>query len=323
MDAKRFLFAAVSAVFAVSAVAAEPVEVLFAHRDTCDLYMDVYLPERPASDGLCVLYAFGGGFRSGSRKDKHTVDFMNRLAEEGLVAVAMDYRLGFKGHVENLKPADLVRRFSGAVDVAVEDMLSALRYVYDNGAEWGVNKDMIVLAGSSAGAITALQCDFVLSNGRESAALMPENYRPAGIISCAGAVCIFDGKLKYDKAPAPTMFFHGTKDELVYYDKFVFFGKGMYGSGHLSKLFDKKGYPYYIMRFENFGHEISSIPQIENVPDMMRFINLFVRERKDMTIDVTVEEKDVKSPLLDMDLKSYRNPDYKVNAERYIERVGN
>lgn len=302
-------------------VLAEPLQYKFASRDTCDLYLDVYLPDSADNKGVCILYAFGGGFREGSRRDAHTVAFMQRLADAGMVAVAMDYRLGFKGNMEEVKPVEMVRRFSNAVDMAVEDMFSALRFVYDSCGKWGADSSKIVLSGGSAGAITALQCDYALSNGEAVAGIMPEGYRPAGVISCSGAVCVFDGKLKYRRQPAPTMFLHGTKDKLVSYDKFVLFGKGMYGSKRLVKIFEKNSWPYWIMRFENFGHEIAAIPQIENVPDMVRFIDLFVSGKADKQIDETIREAGIDEPLLNMSVMSFKNPDNKFDAEKYIERV--
>ena len=223
--------------------------------------------------------------------------------------------------MEEVKPVEMVRRFSNAVDMAVEDMFSALRFVYDSCGKWGADSSKIVLSGGSAGAITALQCDYALSNGEAVAGIMPESYRPAGVISCSGAVCVFDGKLKYRRQPAPTMFLHGTKDKLVSYDKFVLFGKGMYGSKRLVKIFEKNSWPYWIMRFENFGHEIAAIPQIENVPDMVRFIDLFVSGKADKQIDETIREAGIDEPLLNMSVMSFKNPDNKFDAEKYIERV--
>ena len=133
-------------------VLAEPLQYKFASRDTCDLYLDVYLPDSADNKGVCILYAFGGGFREGSRRDAHTVAFMQRLADAGMVAVAMDYRLGFKGNMEEVSPVEMVRRFSNAVDMAVEDMFSALRFVYDSCGKWGADSSKIVLSGGSAGA---------------------------------------------------------------------------------------------------------------------------------------------------------------------------
>lgn len=301
---------------------AAPLEYKFAERDTCDLYMDVYLPDSSSNgEAVCVLYAFGGGFRNGSRKDQHTVDFMNKLADEGIVAIAMDYRLGFKGNVSELKPMKLIKKFSDAVNVAEEDMLSALAFVYNNCDAFGIDSSKIVLAGSSAGAITALQCDYAISNGFKETEILPQGCKPAGVIACAGAVCVFEGKLKYGNAPSPTMFLHGTADKLVNYDKFVLFGKGMFGSNSIAKIFKKNNWPYWIMRFENFGHEVSALPQIENIADILRFIDLFVKNEPNMQIDQTIREFDVDSPLLDMSVGSYKDPNNKVKADKYLERV--
>ena len=49
--------------------------------------------------------------------------------------------------------------------MAVEDAIEAVAYLLDHAKELKVNKDYIVMVGSSAGAITSLQMDYVLCNG--------------------------------------------------------------------------------------------------------------------------------------------------------------
>ena len=51
--------------------------------------------------------------------------------------------------------------------------------------------------------------------------------------------------------PAPNLFFHGSGDKLVHYNKNRFFRLGVFGSKSLAGRFREQGYPYafYTMYF--------------------------------------------------------------------------
>ena len=76
---------------------------MVAQRDTCNLYIDVYLPT-PGSETTfegqpkpAILYVFGGGFVSGRRNDPFCFPWFKTLNDNGYGVVAVDYRLGLKG----------------------------------------------------------------------------------------------------------------------------------------------------------------------------------------------------------------------------------
>ena len=69
--------------------------------------------------------------------------------------------------------------------MAVEDCSAAVVYLIE---KEGVDADKVILAGSSAGAIMALQTDYMPSNGSWYTALLPDTLRFAGVIAYSGAV---------------------------------------------------------------------------------------------------------------------------------------
>jgi predicted esterase len=297
------LLSAVSFFLIFLVVSAQVKTIEYAQRDTCKLYMDVYNP-KGQSDGMCVIYAFGGAFKMGDKTDKVTVSYMEKLSQNGITAIAINYRLGMKGDAYELKGMKLLNRYADAIRMATEDMLTASRYVYDHAIELGVDPNKIVLSGSSAGAMTALQCDFELSNNTQLGQIMPDGFRFGGVIPFAGAVSVLSGKIEYKQTPAPTLFFHGTEDVLVPYNKISMFGKGMYGSAALAKIFKKHEYPFGIIRYEHFGHEIASIPMHENISEILRFLDTYVRDKRAANFDLTIHEMAVTKPMLDFSIRS-------------------
>ena len=234
----------------------------FLVRDTLEMKLDVYQPEHPRKDGACVVYLFGGGFVMGERNNDFSVKCCKMLAERGFVAVAIDYRLYLKHapHVSLLKAHTL---FDTAIRQAVEDCSAALAWLCRNASELKIDTSHIVLTGSSAGAITVLQTDYCRANSLPPASSLPQGFKPAAVIPYAGGLYCGASQLKYVVPPAPTCFFHGTKDRIVNYNSFRgSLNKALFGANRVVKIFEKKGYNHWILRFDGRGHEIAAaLPQ--------------------------------------------------------------
>ena len=192
---------------------------LFAERDSINLYMDVYYPADGSEmtvDGVnkpTILYVFGGGFKVG-RKDTPTArEWFRLLTDEGFTVAAIDYRLGLKG-VEGMGSINDVYN---AIQIAVEDLFSATKYILDNAEEVDIDPSSLVIAGSSAGAITVLQAEWELCNRMGSSVMLPKDFRYAGVMSFAGAIYSRQGTVRYHSEPAPHLLFHGTADRIVTY----------------------------------------------------------------------------------------------------------
>ena len=317
---KRIILIVMSAILAVSTFAVNKSTYTFAEKDGQELKLDVYMPEDSLNEHPCIVFAFGGGFKMGTRDEASYQKFLTEMAENGIVGVSIDYRLGLKDKkIKNL--IQLAKILENSVNMAVEDMASAVEFVLKNAADLKVNTKQIMLSGSSAGAITALQTDYYLCN--EKVKNLPEDFRFAGVLSFAGAVASFGEKLEYKKQPAPVLFMHGTKDGLVAYDKKVVLKRGMYGSNYLiENIWVKNNWPYMALRFRNFGHEVAMIGFKENVPTILEFIDKFVlNQNKIYVTDVTIAEQGVNEPLLQLGTDGLYGDAEVIVSDEVIERI--
>lgn len=262
----------------------------YVKRDS-SLYFDFYKAPNSA-DNYTVVFVFGGGFVGGSRNEGYYMPYYNKLVENNINVVAIDYRLGLKGvkglGVFNYKPLE------NAISMAAEDLLTATKYIMDHEKELQIDSKKLIIAGSSAGAITVLQADYELGNRTKLGQILPDGFRYAGVMSFAGAIFSTKGKVKYrHQAPAPTMMLHGTADRLVNYKQIKMFNVGFFGSSKLVKRFDKYGYPYYIVRYNTMGHEIA-IRMFDDFDKSMWFIENYITKganihRDDFIDDPTME----------------------------------
>lgn len=271
---------------------------MFIQRDTCDLYLDIYYPAE-GSDTFyngqkkpAILFVFGGGFIDGRRDEPHNLPWYRDLTENGYTVMAIDYRLGLKGAKSvGIGQVDLLDK---AIHMAVEDLFSATAFIIENADALGVDPDMLVLCGSSAGAITILQAEYELCNRTHYAAGLPEDFRYAGLMSFSGGILSRQGKLKFTTETSPIMMFHGTEDKLVNYRQITFFNLGFFGSDKIAERLDRYGYVYHIFRYPEHGHEIASI--MGNTVELQdNFIKKNIMDRSRTVIDATVTDPDVPS----------------------------
>lgn len=262
----------------------------YAERDTLKLYLDFYTPAQVHDSTICVVYVFGGGFIGGHRDGKFEKGYFKQLVDEGFQVAAIDYRLGLKG-VKNLSITNS-KPLEDAVHWAAEDAISAIAYLLEHAKELKVNKDYIVMAGSSAGAITSLQVDYTLCNGFLNSNILPADFRLAGVVSYAGAIFSHEGKIKYrNHEPAPTMMYHGMADRLVPYKKISFGKLGFYGTVALMDRFEKYDYPYFVRRFEGYGHSIAAAGPF-TVDDLVWFCHHYIYNKERIQVDGTYTNLD-------------------------------
>ena len=271
----------------------------YTQHDTLQLYLDFYTPKYVHDSTICVVYVFGGGFIMGTRDGEFEKGYFKQLVDEGFQVAAIDYRLGLKG-AKNLSifNSDPLK---DAINMAAEDAISAIAYLLEHAKELKVNKNYIVMVGSSAGAITSLQVDYALCNGFLNFNMLPEDFRLAGVVSYAGAIFSKEGKVKYkNHAPAPTMFYHGTADKLVPYKKLSFGKTGFYGTDALVERFEKFGYPYYARRFEGYGHSVAAGGPL-TVDDLVWFCRHYVLNKERIQVDGMYQNLDPQTmPVFDM-----------------------
>ena len=270
---------------------------MFAQRDTCNLYMDVYEPAEGSVREIggvtkpTVLFMFGGGFKEGTRNAGHYNKWFSMLTGDGYRVVSIDYRLGLKdARKVGVAQSGLV---SDAIEIAVEDLFSATCFLVDNAASLGIDPAAIVISGSSAGAISVMQGQWEACNRSERAAVLPEGFRYAGVMSFAGAIFSKQGRVRYEEEPAPVMMLHGTSDKIVRYGQIWFFNLRFAGAGVLVKTFEKGGYNYNILRFKDRGHEIAS-SMVDNYAEEIRFLETNVMRGEKRIVDAMVDDPSIK-----------------------------
>lgn len=109
------------------------------------LYLNIWAPEG-AKNCPVFVWIYGGGLSYGSNSDP-SYDGEN-MAKEGIVYVAISYRLGVFGFY-NLHEYDQ----TCDTNCGVSDMLESLRFIKENIESFGGDPDNITICGESGGAM--------------------------------------------------------------------------------------------------------------------------------------------------------------------------
>ena len=129
------------------------------------LLLDLYRPANPRPDSACVVYIFGGGFAVGARNEEGVRSYCQLLAKHGFTAIAIDYRLHLKEvDYDSVNLFNMQAVFRDAINFAAADASDAVAFICRHSAEWGIAKNRIIMSGCSAGAITALQLQFLATH---------------------------------------------------------------------------------------------------------------------------------------------------------------
>ena len=116
------------------------------------LTLNVWVPAKATSAKLPVMvWIYGGGFVAGSTSEGRQ-DGMH-LAQQGVVVVSMNYRLGVFGFLVHPELAKESERNS-AGNYGLLDQLLALHWVHDNIAAFGGDPDSVTIFGESAGSFS-------------------------------------------------------------------------------------------------------------------------------------------------------------------------
>ncbi len=269
---------------------------MFAQRDTCDLFMDVYEPadgSQTSIDGVekpAVIFMFGGGFIRGTRDDESYNSWFKLMTDNGYRVISIDYRLGLKG--SNKVGIAQVNVLDKAIHMAVEDLFSATNFIIENADQFEVDPSNIVISGSSAGAITVMQAEYEIANRTSWASVLPEGFNYAGVMSFSGAILSREGKVDFKTVPCPTMMLHGTSDELVPYKQIKVFKLGFFGGGKLVERFKKFGLNYNMYHFTDYGHEIAgSMYTTFDLQD--KFLKTNVMQKKMRIVEAWIDDPNV------------------------------
>jgi predicted esterase len=233
---------------------------------------------------------FGGGFIRGTRDNKDYHSWFSQMTANGYRVISIDYRLGLKGS-KKVGVAQ-VNVLDKAIHMVVEDLFSATNFIIENAEQLGVDPANIVISGSSAGAISAMQAEYELANRTSWAQVLPEGFRYAGVMSFAGAILSREGKVDYATAPCPTLMLHGTADKVVPYKQIKLFKLGFFGGGKLIERFQKFGYNYNMYHYLDNGHEVAGA--MDRTVDLQTaFLENNVMLGQKRTIEAWISDPDI------------------------------
>ena len=172
-----------------------------------ELLLDVYEPAGDtAAARPAIVWVHGGGFARGTKTSPELVEQANLFARKGYVNVSITYRLWPGGCFP------VTAQCVQAIVDAKHDAQAAVRYLRAHADELGVDTDRIAIAGTSAGAITALNvaygADDVGDSGNPG---HPSTVR--GAVSLSGAALV----TAPDAGEPKALLFHGTADTIVPY----------------------------------------------------------------------------------------------------------
>ena len=119
------------------------------------LSLNVWTPGGAEGRGLPVLvWIYGGGFSTGGTEFE-TYDAANLAAEQQVVVVSVNYRVGALGFLDLREHGG--DQIGAVTNVGLRDQLLALEWVRDNVASFGGDPQRITIFGESAGAGSVIQ----------------------------------------------------------------------------------------------------------------------------------------------------------------------
>ncbi len=258
----------------------------YAIKGSDTLQMDVYTPKKmKKNDSVPVmLWMHGGGFVGGNRNYPSEVKLAQIAAEKGYLGVSISYRLTRKGQLSGFGcDAPKAEKLSTFKNAAI-DFMDAAKFIFDNQVLLRADVTKIIAGGSSAGAEGMLNAVYMREYFIEDLKKY-EQVKFAGVFSLAGAIVNAD-YISMANA-VPSVFFHGTNDNLVPFGS---------ASHHKCKP-ERKGYlildgssvivdrllaletPYYFHKVIGGKHELSSIP-FDHLDEVFNFFNQTIYNRE-------------------------------------------
>ncbi len=242
-----------------------------------EFQMDIFLP---ANDDLqyrpAVIFCHSGAFATGNRHHDDMMAFCDSLARRGFVTATIDYRQGFNA----LDTNSSIR----AVFRGLQEARSAVRFLRAHSEEYGIDKDRVYIAGSSAGGFMALHAIYMNDEsevppsteaytyqagfppqtysapdmgGLDIGEYLEEDGEPNAAINMWGA--IQSPEIITETDDSPVILIHGTSDPTVPFEVGSPFGFPLfppsYGSAPISERLSDMNFDHETYFVEGAGHE--------------------------------------------------------------------
>ena len=163
------------------------------------LEMDIYLPEGDLQETRpLLLMMHGGAFFIGNKEELGQAAWCRYFASLGYVAASINYRLGFHPVKKEVREAEMR---------ALEDADAALAYLLGR-EDLRINPQQVFVAGTSSGAITALNMAY-----RPAPV---STYRICAVANLWGAVHSLS---VLERASVPILSFQSVEDPILPYEE--------------------------------------------------------------------------------------------------------
>ena len=241
--------------------------------DEVDLTMDVYSPQEDGYESRpLLLMIHGGAFFSGDKDRDEFRQWCEYFASMGYVAASINYRIGFRPTRNEVQRAGYR---------AVQDAHAAVRYLI-NRARYQIDPNRVFVAGTSAGAITALNLAFMRDENRPEITrggtagdegkidkINPGDSGPFSILAVGNMWGAIHSLEMLGNSKASVISFHSVNDPIVPYAcghpfqeylsplalNTILFDK-MYGSYEIDQELKKKGRRTVLHTFRGNKHSL-------------------------------------------------------------------
>lgn len=191
--------------------------------------MNIFFPKGATANKRypIVMMIHGGGFIKGKKEGLNAS--CQQLADAGFVAATIGYRMGWsEREVDKGGLGDLFNTQVAAAYRGCQDANAAMRFLISKAAEYAIDTNWIFVGGNSAGAVASLNVAYVtdeyvkenqskllnaLGGLHNSGNNLKTTYTIKGVCSMWGSLP--DSTLINPGSAVPTIFFHGTKDNVI------------------------------------------------------------------------------------------------------------